>query len=151
GFQSAHLLTMQVQTSGRRFNDNRTTHRYFASALEAVRQVPGVSEAGFTSQLPLSGTDDVYGLHSESSQVGLPDTDGPAFRYAVTAGYAETMPLTLQRGRLLDAHDAIAGAPGVALISESLAKSRFPNADPIGRRLQVGSDPMWHTVVGVVG
>src|SRR5262249_30767495 len=70
---------------------------------------------------------------------------------AVTAGYAETMPLTLRRGRLLDAHDAIAGAPGVALISESLAKSRFPNADPIGRRLQGGSDPMWHTVVGVVG
>jgi putative ABC transport system permease protein len=151
GFQPAHLVTMQVQTTGRRFADRRITHRYFATALENVRSVSGVIDAGFTSQLPLSGTDDMYGVHSESSQVGLPDGDGAAFRYGVTPGYAEAIGLTLRRGRLLDAHDAVAGAPGVALISESLAKSRFPNADPIGRRLQVGSDPLWHTVVGVVG
>src|SRR5262249_31763693 len=84
-------------------------------------------------------------------QPGLRDTDGPAFRYAVTAGYAEAMELQLQRGRLLDAHDAVAGAPGVAVISESLAKGRFPNADPIGRRPPVGSGPPRPPDVGVVG
>src|SRR5437773_4925550 len=55
GFDSSHLLTMQVQTSGHRFNDNSSIHRFFEQALEAVRHVPGVASAAFTSQLPLSG------------------------------------------------------------------------------------------------
>src|SRR5262249_30981971 len=54
GFDASHLLTMQVQTSGRRF-DKDATYRFFAQALEAVRQIPGVTAAAFTSQLPLSG------------------------------------------------------------------------------------------------
>ena len=38
------------------------------------------------------------------------------------------------------------------LISESLAKSKFPGQDPIGQRLRIGpADGPWNTVVGVVG
>ncbi|MGH8629943.1 MAG: ABC transporter permease, partial [Burkholderiales bacterium] len=69
GFDGSHLLTMQVQTSGRRFDDS-TTHRFFAEALEAVRGVPGVSAAAFTSQLPLSGDLDEYGVHFEPGPDG---------------------------------------------------------------------------------
>ena len=54
GFDPAHLLTMQVQTAGQRFRDPDATHRYFTQVLEAVREVPGVSAAAFTSQLPLT-------------------------------------------------------------------------------------------------
>jgi putative ABC transport system permease protein len=57
----------------------------------------------------------------------------------------------LRSGRFLTVNDTKASPP-VALISESLAKSRFPNQDPIGKRFHAG--PMrenWITVVGVVG
>jgi putative ABC transport system permease protein len=38
------------------------------------------------------------------------------------------------------------------VISESLARARFPAADPIGQRLHIGpTDRPWFTVVGVVG
>jgi len=147
GFDASHLLTMQVQTSGSRF-DKDTTHRFFAQALEAVRQVPGVTAAALTSQLPLSGDLDEYGAHFENDS---PEAGYSVFRYAVTPGYFETTGIPLQRGRLLEPHD-VAGAPVAVLISESFAKRKFPGQDPIGRRLRVGpNDGPWNTIVGVVG
>ncbi len=148
GFASPGLLTMQVQAAGHRFDDDSTLHVFFAQALEAVRQVPGVTSAGFTSQLPLSGDRDEYGAQFEPTPTQPAETYG-VFRYAVSPGYSETIRVPLRRGRLLDEHDGPA-APMVALISESLARGRFHRADPIGQRLRIGpSGP--YTIVGVVG
>lgn len=150
GFDTAQLLTMQVQASGSRFDDEKT-HRFFAQSLEAVRQLPGVSEAAFSSQLPLSGDlDDGYGVRFESS-ADRPEENRGAFRYAVSPGYLETMGIPLRRGRLLNAHDT-ANTPPVVLISESLARSKFQDQEPIGQRLRLGAnDGPWSTIVGVVG
>ncbi|HXC71155.1 MAG TPA: ABC transporter permease [Pyrinomonadaceae bacterium] len=147
GFNTSQLLTMQVQASASRFDDE-TTHRFFAQSLDAVRQLPGVSSAAFSSQLPLSGDlDDGYGVHFESN----PEDSRGAFRYAVSPGYLETMGIPLRRGRLLNTRDT-ANTPPVVLISESLAKSRFQDQDPIGQRLRLGAnDGPWSTIVGVVG
>jgi putative ABC transport system permease protein len=152
GFNSAHLLTMQVQESGRRFNDDRVRARFFTETIEAVRQVPGVTTAGFTSQLPLSGDFAVYGMQFESRPN---DTSEGMLQYAVSPGYFDAMRIPLRAGRLLDEHDRV-GAPGAVLISESLAKRMFPNQSPIGQRVRVGleaghADHPWATIVGVVG
>jgi putative ABC transport system permease protein len=149
GFDASHLLTMQVQAAGHRFDDDSATHRFFEQALGAVQQVPGVTAAAFTSQLPLSGDTDEYGVHFESNPA--PEENHSAFLYVVTPGYIETMGIPLKSGRLLDAHD-VAGAPVAVLISESLAKRRFPGQDPIGQRLHIGpNEGPWDMVVGVVG
>jgi putative ABC transport system permease protein len=148
GFDSSGLLTMQVQIVGHRFDQNDATYRFFDQALDAVRRVPGVTAAGLTSQLPLSGDRDEYGAAFEASATQPADTYG-VFRYAASPGYLETMRVPLRRGRLLDERDG-AGSPLVALISESLANSRFHGSDPIGQRLRVGpAGP--YTIVGVVG
>jgi len=151
GFETSQLLTLHVQASGTRFDDERT-HRFFAESLEAVRHVPGVSAAALTSQLPLSGDlDDGYGVHFESNAPDNPADDRGAFRYAVSPGYLEAMAIPLRRGRLLNAHDT-ANAPAVVVISESLARSKFQDQEPIGHRLRLGaSDGPWSTIVGVVG
>jgi putative ABC transport system permease protein len=151
GFDASHLLTMQVQVAGQRF-DKDTTHRFFEQALEAARQVPGVTEAAFTSQLPLSGDiEDGYGAHFESSPTGNPEADNGALRYAISPDYVETMAIPLRRGRTLNVHDG-ADAPPAVLISESLAQSKFPGQDPLGQRLRIGpNDGPWNTIVGVVG
>ena len=150
GFDPAGALTLQVQTSGQRFADGAATQRFFSAALEAVRAVPGVTRAAFTSQLPLSGDLDEYGAHFDASPVGAA-TSYSVFRYAVSEQYLETMGIPLRTGRALDQRDR-AGAPRVALISESLARRRFPSASPIGQWLRVGpSDGPPYTIVGVVG
>jgi len=146
GFDAAHLLTMQVQYNGHRYDDDSARRRFLAQALEAVRRVPGVAAPAFTSLLPLSG--DQYGVYGAQFEDG---NGYDVFRYAMTPGYCETMGIALRRGRLLDERDT-AGAPPAVMISESLAKRQFPGQDPIGRRVHVGpTNRPWYTIVGVVG
>jgi putative ABC transport system permease protein len=151
GFDASHLLTMQVQSSGHQFDDDRARDQFFTRALEAVRQVPGVTAAAFTSQLPLSGDIESYGVQFAVA----PNDSEAALRYAVTPSYFEAMRIPLRRGRLLNERD-VAGGPGAVLISESFAKRKFPGQDPLGQRLRTGPDigrpdRPWATVVGVVG
>jgi putative ABC transport system permease protein len=158
GFSIENVLTMQVQTAGHQFDDpasapgagDQARHRFFEQALEAVREVPGVSVAGFTSVLPLSDDPDwvsTYGAHFENDD---PQSGHNVFRYAITPGYCQAMGISLLRCRLLDEGDK-ADAPQVALISDSLARRQFPGQDAIGKRLHVGpTDGPWYTVVGIV-
>jgi putative ABC transport system permease protein len=156
GFEASHLLTMQVQTYGRRFDDDSVCRRFYAQSLEAVRSVPGVTAAAFTALLPLSsdnGVFEVYGVEIEQRSGGVPVVaDG--VRYAVTPGYFETMGIPLHRGRLFDAHDATGAPVRPVIISESFASRNFPGQDPIGQRVRLGGIPgrrPWDIIVGVVG
>jgi len=149
GFDPSHLVTMQVQLTGHRFDQDAVKARFLDDALAAVRSVPGVSTAAFTQQLPLSGDLDVYGVHLERTRD--PKNDGAALRYAVTPDYFAAMRIPLLRGRYLDSHD-VAGAPRSVVINESFARGEFGKDDPIGQRLKAGSDDgQWYTIVGVVG
>ena len=60
--------------------------------------------------------------------------------YHVTPSFFATMGIPLRRGRLL-----MAGDRGAVLVSETLARRRWPGADPIGQTFDEA------TVVGVVG
>ena len=150
GFEPRNVLTLQVQTAGRRFRDPNAAHQFFTAVLEAVRHVPGVSIAGATSQLPLTGDVDVWGVLFESAPAAAINDNREASRYAVAPGYFEAMGIPLRRGRLLNAQDD-GSAPRVAVISESVAKRRLPGVDAIGQRLRIGASPGWFTVVGIVG
>jgi putative ABC transport system permease protein len=149
GFAPAHLLTMRVQTASQRFDDDMATFRFFSDALAAVRQVPGITSAAFTSELPLSGDGDQYGVHFESSPSGR--NEGAVFRYAVTPGFFETMGIPLVRGRMLDAGDK-GGSPLSVVINESFAARKFPAGNALDQHVHVGPDSgPWYTIVGVVG
>jgi putative ABC transport system permease protein len=150
GFDAPQLLTMQVQESGRQYDNAAARLRFFEQALERVRHLPGVLSAGFTSQLPLSGDVDGYGIQFEHG----PQAEA-AFRYAVTAGYLETMRIPLRRGRALNDRNA-AGAPVAVLLNEAFANRIFPGGNALGQRVRLGpdmghADRPWATVVGIVG
>ena len=70
-----------------------------------------------------------------------------------TDGYFQVLGIPLIRGRLFDEHDG-ASAPHVAVVSESLARDRWPNQDPIGHTIEFGNmdgDLRLLTIVGIVG
>lgn len=159
GFDTSHLMTMQVQTSGHQFDDlasapgigNARRRRFFEQALEAVRRVPGVRQAAFTSVLPLSDDPDWVSTYGARFEKDDPHGGWNVFRYAVSPDYGETMRIPLRSGRYLNEADT-AQAPQAALISESLAKDEFPGGGALGKRLHVGPvNRPWYTVVGVVG
>ena len=151
GFDTSHLVTMQVQ-SVHRYPNDAARLEFYEQTLAQIRNIPGVVSAGMTSQLPLSGDQDVYGIQFEIANNPLGEA---AFRYAVSPGYLETMRVPLRRGRMLNEHDT-AGAPVAVLITQSLASRIFAGADPIGQRVRIGPDigrvdRPWATIVGVVG
>ncbi len=68
----------------------------------------------------------------------------------VTPEYFHLLGMTLLRGRLLNDFDNET-APEVALINETMAKTYWPNEDPIGKHLKLSpSASSWATVVGIV-
>jgi putative ABC transport system permease protein len=159
GFDTGHMLTLQVQTSGHQFDEltpashqgEAARRRFFEQALEAVRGVPAVSQAAFTSVLPLSDDPPPMSMYGARFENDSPEGGRTVFRYAISPQYCQTMGIPLRSGRFLDQRDA-ASAPQSAVISESLARSQFPHQDAIGKRLKVGPpDRPWYTVVGVVG
>jgi putative ABC transport system permease protein len=155
GFNPSHVLTMQVQvSSARRFPDDASLHRFYAQALDAVRRVPGVTAAAYTSQLPLNGDSEVteiYGVRFENDR--NPDDSHNALRCAVTPGYFELMGIPLVHGRLFDDRDMEQGAVRPVLINRSFARRKFPGQDPVGQRLRMGGplNRPWDVVAGVVG
>jgi putative ABC transport system permease protein len=151
GFDASGVLTMQVLAAGPRFNEDTATHGFYDRALERVRALPGVESAAFTTQLPLSGDFDAYGVHIESHPRANPEEDPSAHRYAVSAGYLETMRIPLVRGRSIVEGDS-AGRPMVVLINASFARRAFPGEEAIGQRMRVGAaDGPPRTIVGIVG
>jgi putative ABC transport system permease protein len=147
GFDAANVVTMQLPawTPG---IEGRQAH--WSHMLEEVSRVPGVEAAALTSQLPMSGDLDEFGVHFEAES-SMPAATWGAFRYAVSSGYMQAMGIPLRRGRPFDVADR-SGGPLVAVVSESLARTRFGDADPIGRRVRVGpTDGPAYTIVGVAG
>ena len=154
GFDASHLLTMQVIDPGRAYRSDTARRQFYERALDAARQVPGVTAAAFTSQLPLSDDLDGYGYEVASTPSMKAGEDGAALRYVVTPGYFAAMRVPLRRGRLLEATDADA-MPEAVVISESFARRKFGTKNPIGERMrfgpEAGSDRPWDLIVGVVG
>jgi putative ABC transport system permease protein len=150
GFNASHVLTMQIDEVGNRYDPDRARYQFWTEALDAVERVPGVEAAGFTNALPLSGDGplDQYGVDFEVDHTTGKGED--AMRYAVTPSYFNTMGISLKRGRFLADSDR-ADAPPVALISESFAKRKFGSIDAIGQRIHIGPPDHWYVIVGVVG
>ncbi|HEY6219324.1 MAG TPA: FtsX-like permease family protein, partial [Gemmatimonadaceae bacterium] len=154
GVDPSQVVTMQVVATGHAFDTDTARVQFFARALEAVRALPGVTGAGWTSQLPLSGDNDGYGYEVQSIPESKGGAGGSAMRYAVTPEYFASMRIPLRQGRLLDAGDR-AGTPEAVVINESMAKRLFGGRNPIGERFRFGpevqSSRAWDVVVGVVG
>ncbi|MDZ7779488.1 MAG: ABC transporter permease [Gemmatimonadota bacterium] len=146
--------------------DARGVARVRDVLVERLRGLPGVSEVGITNAFPLSGRGSNGGFLVLERPDEVTDIEGfirlaqedPArlgnaeYRIAST-GYFRAMDIPLVRGRLFDARDE-PGAPHAAVVSESLAESRWPGEDAIGKIIQYGNmdgDIRPYTVVGVVG
>jgi predicted permease len=155
GFDASHVLSLQVHAAGHRYDADSSRYQFFEQARDAVLRVPGVTAAAFTSQLPLSGDFESYGVQFETRPDQTPEDAAAAFRYVVTPGYFQAMRIPLRHGRLFDAHDDRTG-PEAVIVNESYARRVFGDGDPIGQRVRAGPEignptRPWDVIVGVVG
>ncbi|MFN8095478.1 MAG: FtsX-like permease family protein [Vicinamibacteria bacterium] len=114
--------------------------------------MPGVDSAVFVNHLPIGGDIGRLPLSIEGRPAADLSQPPTAVVRTVTADYARAMGLALVRGRALDARDAAAGEPVVA-VNEAFARSFFDGGDPTGARLKLGppeAEGPWRRIVGVV-
>jgi putative ABC transport system permease protein len=150
GFDAAGLLTVEIQAAGARYGDDAAVNAHHDAVRAAVAAIPGVTGVGVTSQLPLGGNVDQYGVRAQDRPLSNPELAPGSDRYAVSPDFLRTMRIPLARGRAFVDADDRAEAPPVVIVSEALASHMWPGEDAIGKRVQMGDTTRpWRTVVGV--
>ncbi len=151
GFESARLLTMQIQSTGPRYDGDARVHAYHDAVITAVQSLPGIEAIGLANQLPMDGNFDTYGINAEDKPLANPELAPSADRYSVTPGFLRAMGTSIRRGRDLAPEDDRDSARAVVVVSEALATRIWPGEDPLGKRIRVGGSETapWREVVGV--
>ncbi len=153
GFETNHLLTLRTQLVESKYPKPEQRQIFYDSLLARLRALPGVTQAGMASTLPLSGSgSSLYEI--EGRPVSTAPTRPRVSVVDAGPGYFETLGVQALRGRVIRETD---GAPGaeVIVINQRLASELFANEDPLGRRMRVMEGPKedkpgpWLTVVGV--
>lgn len=121
---------------------------FFQRLQQDLKTLPGVESASSVVFLPFSNQEV---MNADFEIEGRPSTDNvrpSANLQLIQPEYFRTMGIPLKDGRDFSDHD-IDGAPGVAIINETVARKYFDGLNPIGRQIRQG--PVARTVVGVVG
>jgi len=164
GFQTQHLLTMQLSLPQKAYPDGAPVQKFFTQLMTSLKTVPGVQSVGSVSQMPLAASYSSGSVFFEdTSIVDLPKY--PPFgnlpymeidQRAATPGYFQAMQIPLVRGRLFSEADD-ASSQLVAVVDTNFAHRFWPNVDAIGRRVAIDAmpnvnpqAPRWRTIVGVV-
>jgi len=152
GFRSEGVLTLQVALPSAKYPKPEQAGAFFRELVDRVQQLPGVQTAGAVSSLPLSGTGNSGTTTVDSRAVTPQDASPEADWRVVTPGFFQAMGISLISGRYFDTRDSDTAAP-VAIIDETMARTYWPNEDPVGKRIKRGgmeSTGPWMTIVGVV-
>ena len=118
--------------------------------VERLRSMPGVTQVGASSHVPLAGGNMTTGLEIEGRPVVPPERPAEVNYRVTTDGFTAAVGMTVRRGRAITAGDAADGWR-VATISETAADRLFRGEDPIGRRVRVSGDTAWLNIVGIIG
>jgi predicted permease len=150
GFEAGGALTMTVSLPRATYEEKEAQAAFFERVLERLAAVPGVAAYGSTA--PLLGswqTSFTVEGRPEPPPGQAPSTDITR----ISPGLVRAMGMRLVRGRDFTERDR-ADRPDVCIVDETMAETYWPNDDPLGKRIRIGSGPgadgPWLTVVGVV-
>ncbi|HVG29351.1 MAG TPA: ABC transporter permease [Pyrinomonadaceae bacterium] len=152
GFDTRGVVSMRLSVAGTSYAGERAI-AFYQQLLERVRHLPGIESAGATSILPLGGGIGWGGITIEGYVPATGQSVIQADQRIAGTGYFETMKVPLVSGRYFDERDA-KDSTKVAIVDEKMARTYWPDRDPVGKRMKPGGaddDTPWLTVVGVVG
>lgn len=161
GIKPDHVFTAQVWLPEQKYADPARVAAFDQQMMERTARLPGVEVAGAVSFLPLSGWMDFTDFRIEGRPAPTPDATPFAEYRVITPNYLRAVGIPLLGGRDFNDTDA-ASAPGVAIISETLARQYFPLQSAVGQQLTLQfleSKAPWRpfvrrtplTIVGIAG
>ena len=160
GLGTEQLLTMEVPIltlSALSPEADVRAKGLYDEIVRELKALPGVTEVGLGSTVPLRSTELRLDLKAEGKALavgeGMPHAE---FRTA-NPDYFRAAGIPVLQGRDFAATDQAGGAR-VVIINQALANRFFPGEDPIGKRIAWTGDVLrftpfsgdWRTVVGVV-
>jgi len=147
GFRAESVMTMQITLPRTRYATNAASAAFYTALVDRLKATPGFASTGLVAFLPFSGGTD----SSPFDIPGRPPAPNEPARHAntqVVAGdYFRTMGIPLLRGRTFEPADAQREDLEAVIVDEYLARSFFPNEDPIGKAITHNNHA---TIVGVV-
>ncbi len=152
GFDPTGVLTVSFTLPEAKYREPAQRSRFILEAVEKIRVLPGVEFAGFKNPI-LGGWQ--TGFIIEGRPIPPPGQGVATDIGRITPDSLRAMGIRLLKGRYFTDQDT-SDVPRVCLIDETMARTHWPNEDPIGRRIALGgstapgAQPEWMTIVGVV-
>jgi len=155
GFDPHRLLLAETPLPPLKYADTPTRYAFLRSVTERVGAIPGVTATGFANFPPMVFKGGRAFIAAEGEPPPPPGdiSRSMTVNRTVGEGYFGALGVPFVRGRDFDDRDAQSGVP-VVIVNRTFAERRWPNQDPIGRRIKFGpsnAPGIWMTVVGVVG
>ncbi|HET9708943.1 MAG TPA: ABC transporter permease [Gemmatimonadales bacterium] len=150
GYDAPRVVTMSVNLPRIAYPDAARMQSFHTALLERLSRIPGANAVGSVSFRPMSDVG-IMGDFVVRGPTPLPHgytVDKPT----VSPGYFAALGIRILAGRDFTTADR-AGAPGVVVVSQTVAKRLWPNESAVGNRISMQDHPGpndWLTVIGVV-
>jgi len=145
GFNSNGILTAKASLDNIRYHDPAAFRKLLAQSVAAMRQIPGVQNAGVGLTLPYERALIDSVTISDGKQAGQQVATDEIY---VTPGYFETLQIPILAGRSFTDADS-SGATKVVIVNRAFARLYLNSENPIGRFV-TDDDKQARLIVGVV-
>lgn len=149
GYDSDHLLQFAM---GPRAEDRTAPlNELEKQLLERIRSIPGVRDASLSLTGLLTGMNIGTSISIDGHTPAPAEQMGAMMMDYVGPGYFSTLGIPLLLGREIDEQDE-GNAPLVAVINQSMARTYFGDANPVGRQITATAafGTFGFAVIGVV-
>ena len=153
GFDIQHVVTAEVALPRFQYSKPEQWIQFSDELLKQLRAEPGMKDCALSVPAPIAWGN----INLDFQIIGKPLAYASVARLAdyvsVSPDYFRTMGIPLMAGRVFNERDRIS-MPNVTIISKALARTYFPEEDPLGKELVFSfpSDPaVPRRIVGVVG
>ena len=152
GFTPQHVTTAAYSLPQKQYPTQPSVNAFNNELLRRLRELPGAQSAGLTSFLPASNSNNNQTFVAEGYLAPKGASMNLATVAQVIGDYLPAMGIPLLHGRFFTDADK-AGAQLVVIVNRKLAQHYWPNQDPIGKRMRIGTPEMktpWLVIVGEV-
>jgi putative ABC transport system permease protein len=147
GFDPRNVLTMRMNLPPSKYGTNAQMVSFYNEVLRQMKSLPGVSAAAISSALPPTPTRFAPILAEGEPIVPVAQRSGVNIQ-TISPDYAKVLRVALERGREFTAEDDQT-TPTVAMVNQAFVRRYWPNDNPIGKQIWLGTIIKPVEVVGV--
>ncbi len=149
GFDSHGVVTMRINLPPSKYGTNAQMVSFYNELLRQTEAIPGVAAASISSALPPNASREGPVLAEGQPVVPFAQRAFVTIQ-TISPEYAQVMRVPLERGREFTAEDDQT-TPTVGIVNQAFVRRFWPNENPLGKHVWLGTIATPLEVVGVFG